>query len=107
MRALVDDTIGFQKFTAPMQTLLLEFLASDRPTFCVSSAHPRIVAGKPSKNPRYLQDAQARTPYAALHPFTLDRFSRAAGPNTGIRSWPSTPYARPKPGRRRPAQSVG
>jgi len=61
VRAIVDDTIGFQKFTAPMQTLLLDFLASDKPTFCVSSAHPRIVAGKPSKNPRYLQDAQDLT----------------------------------------------
>ena len=41
-----------------MQTLLLDFLAAESPTYCVSSAHPRIVSGKPSKNPRYLQDAQ-------------------------------------------------
>ena len=67
VRAIVDDTIGFQKFTAPMQTLLLDFLASDKPTFCVSSAHPRIVAGKPSKNPRYLQDAQVKCSWPAIH----------------------------------------
>ena len=54
----VDDTIGFQKYTEPMQGLLLDFLENDQPTHCVSSAHPRLVNGKPSKNPRYLQDAQ-------------------------------------------------
>ena len=27
----------------------------DKPKFFVSSAHPRIVDGKPTKNPRYLQ----------------------------------------------------
>jgi hypothetical protein len=52
---LVDDTIGFQKWTEPMQNLLLNFLSSESPTYCVSSAHPRIVDGAPTKNPRYLQ----------------------------------------------------
>jgi hypothetical protein len=54
-RELVDDSIGFDKFTAPMQRLIREFAEEGHPTYLVSSAHPRLVQGKPSKNPRYLQ----------------------------------------------------
>jgi hypothetical protein len=32
------------------------FLAEGKPDFLVSPSHPRMVDGKPSKNPRYLQD---------------------------------------------------
>jgi len=53
--ALVEDAIHFHEFTAPMQNLIREFAAEGRPDYCVSSAHPRLVDGKPSKNPRYLQ----------------------------------------------------
>jgi hypothetical protein len=57
-RELVDDAIGFNAFTAPMQRLIQA--AADAPDdaspkYFVSSAHPRIVDGKPTKNPRYLQ----------------------------------------------------
>ena len=55
-RSIVDDTLGFEAFTSPMQKMFHEFLAADSPQFLVSPAHPRIVDGKPSKNPRYLQD---------------------------------------------------
>jgi phosphoenolpyruvate carboxykinase (diphosphate) len=55
-RTVVDDTLGFEAFTSPMQKTFLEFLAAGKPDFLVSPAHPRIVDGKPSKNPRYLQD---------------------------------------------------
>jgi hypothetical protein len=55
-RALVDEAIGFSRFTAPMQALVRAAAAGgDGPAYFVSSAHPRIVDGKPSKNPRYLQ----------------------------------------------------
>ncbi len=55
-QALVDEAIGFSKFTAPMQTLVRAAAAGEPgPAYFVSSAHPRIVDGKPSKNPRYLQ----------------------------------------------------
>ena len=55
-RALVDDAIGFSKFSAPMQQLVRTAAAGETgPAYFVSSAHPRIVDGKPSKNPRYLQ----------------------------------------------------
>ncbi|HWA25227.1 MAG TPA: hypothetical protein VG734_06080 [Lacunisphaera sp.] len=55
-QALVDEAIGFSKFTAPMQQLVRAAAAGEPgPAWFVSSAHPRIVDGKPSKNPRYLQ----------------------------------------------------
>ncbi|HEY6169482.1 MAG TPA: hypothetical protein VI454_15680, partial [Verrucomicrobiae bacterium] len=54
-RELIEDAIGFDKFTEPMQHLLRDAAASDGPPYFVSTAHPRIVDGKPSKNPRYLQ----------------------------------------------------
>jgi hypothetical protein len=54
-RELVEDSIGFSQFTEPMQTLIREVAETGKPDFFVSSAQPRIVDGKPSKNPRYLQ----------------------------------------------------
>lgn len=54
-KELVEDAIGFSSFTKPMQKLIRTSCESDLPKFFVSSAHPRIVDGKVSKNPRYLQ----------------------------------------------------
>lgn len=54
VRVLVDDVIGFQAYSPPMQRLLMD-AAKAGTGFAVSSAHPRMVGGKPSKNPRYLQ----------------------------------------------------
>lgn len=54
-RALAEDAIGFVKYTEPMQKLILEAAKGGGPDFFVSSSHPRIVDGQPSKNPRYLQ----------------------------------------------------
>jgi phosphoenolpyruvate carboxykinase (diphosphate) len=53
-RALVEDAIGFDQFTAPMQGVIRSALEGS-PDYFVSTAHPRIVDGKPTKNPRYLQ----------------------------------------------------
>ena len=50
---IIDDVVGFDEFSAPMKHNLLAAHAAGEPV--VSSAHPRIVDGKPSKNPRYLQ----------------------------------------------------
>ncbi len=57
-RALIEDSIGFDKFTVPMQKLILESATGAPPNYFVSSANPRIVDGTPSKNPRYLQTRQ-------------------------------------------------
>jgi hypothetical protein len=65
---LADDAISFDQFTPPMQELLAA-TAEAGLGFVVSSAHPRLVEGVPSKNPRYLQDrpdlARARDTYVA------------------------------------------
>ena len=54
-RSIVEDTLAFEAFTDPVRRIFREFVAADRPDYLVSPAHPRIVDGKPSKNPRYLQ----------------------------------------------------
>jgi phosphoenolpyruvate carboxykinase (diphosphate) len=55
VQELVDGIVEFDKFTEPMKHLLSEFAAHPQTRYAVSSAHPRIVDGSPSKNPRYLQ----------------------------------------------------
>lgn len=50
---IIDDVMGFGQYTDPMRKILQE--AHDADEHVVSSAHPRLVDGKPSKNPRYLQ----------------------------------------------------
>lgn len=54
-RAFIEDAVGFSAYTAPMQDLVRKSASNNSPAYFVSSAHPRIVGGKPSKNPRYLQ----------------------------------------------------
>lgn len=54
-RELVEEAIGFNQFTEPMQKLIREVAETYKPDYFISSAHPRLVDGKPSKNPRYLQ----------------------------------------------------
>ncbi len=54
LSAIVEDVTTFSKFTPPMQNLLSEAYR-DGDGYVVSSAHPRLVGGKPSKNPRYLE----------------------------------------------------
>ncbi len=69
-RTIVEDAIGFDAFTEPIRAIFEEFVAADRPAYLASPAHPRIVDGKPSKNPRYLQKRpdleDPRTTYLAL-----------------------------------------
>ncbi|MDO8542316.1 MAG: hypothetical protein Q7S40_17900 [Opitutaceae bacterium] len=68
-RAIVEDAIGFDAFTEPVRAMFEDFLATDRPDYLASPAHPRVVDGKPSKNPRYLQSRpdleDPRTTYLA------------------------------------------
>jgi len=54
-RTIVDHVVEFDQYTEPMKRLLREFVTSPTTEFVVSSAHPRLVDGQPSKNPRYLQ----------------------------------------------------
>ncbi len=55
-KSLVEDSIGFDLWTAPMQNLVKDLAENPQPDFFVTPAHPRVVDGKPTKNPRYLQN---------------------------------------------------
>lgn len=50
---ITEDQVEFDLYTRPMRDLLLDSLEQNKKA--VSSAHPLIVNGAPSKNPRYLQ----------------------------------------------------
>lgn len=54
-REIVDHVVEFDRYTQPMKDLLCKFVTNPATEFVVSSAHPRVVDGQPSKNPRYLQ----------------------------------------------------
>lgn len=54
LAAVVEDVMTLSKFTAPMHQLLTDAYHADA-GYVVSSAHFRLVDGKPSKNPRYLE----------------------------------------------------
>lgn len=54
VKAIQDDVMGYIDYTQPVRTHIEEFLAGED-EYCVVSSEPRIVDGKPSKNPRYLE----------------------------------------------------
>ena len=51
----VEDTIRFEQYTKPMRSMIRNFQKNSSPDYYATNAYPRIVDGKPSKNPRYLQ----------------------------------------------------
>ncbi|MFM2294204.1 MAG: hypothetical protein RLZZ350_617, partial [Verrucomicrobiota bacterium] len=53
-REQIEDAIAFNQYTEPMQQVIRD-VAAGGASYFVSTAHPRLVDGKPSKNPRYLQ----------------------------------------------------
>jgi phosphoenolpyruvate carboxykinase (diphosphate) len=53
--SLTHHVAEFDKFTEPMKQLLKGFAEHPETDYAVSSAHARLVDGKPSKNQRYLQ----------------------------------------------------
>jgi hypothetical protein len=54
-KAMVEHVADFDQFTEPMKRLIERTATGHGPSFVVSSANPRLVNGKASKNPRYLQ----------------------------------------------------
>ncbi|MGB5989828.1 MAG: hypothetical protein WBG43_08830 [Marinifilaceae bacterium] len=52
---LVEDAIGFDKYTKPIQKLIKEGTEDIDGRYFITPSHPRMVDGAPSKNPRYLQ----------------------------------------------------
>ncbi|MEY2410706.1 MAG: hypothetical protein QOF48_3376, partial [Verrucomicrobiota bacterium] len=51
----VEDALHFDKYTPAMRNFIREIADTGQPAYFVSNAHPRLVDGKPSRNPRYLQ----------------------------------------------------
>ncbi len=85
VREIVQDVVKFDQFTAPMKELLSGFAAeAEQGDFVVSSAHSRIVDGKPTKNPRYLQKrpdhVNTRSTYVAELATRLRRLAPAGKP---------------------------
>jgi hypothetical protein len=82
-RQIVDDAIEFDKFSGPIEKLIVE-AAKQEHGYVVSPADPRIVDGKRTKNPRYLQDRPdmvgARDTYVALRGVQLHRCLPADAP---------------------------
>ncbi|MGZ5059123.1 MAG: hypothetical protein ACXWE3_11825, partial [Methylobacter sp.] len=54
-REFIEDVIHFDEFSEPMQSVIRQATGSKEGEYFVSSAHPRLVDGKPSLNVRYLQ----------------------------------------------------
>ena len=54
-RELVEDSVGFEEYSKPMQDLIRSAAEGGADEYVVSSAHPRLVNGIPSPNVRYLQ----------------------------------------------------
>ena len=93
-RGIVEDAIGFDAFTEPIRTLFEQFVAegassavpaqAGSPGYLASPAHPRVVDGKPTKNPRYLQRRpdleDPRTTYLAQVGAQLYRRAPAGAP---------------------------
>jgi hypothetical protein len=55
VRNVLEDAIGFYEYTRPMQKMIEGYVEAGRPAYFVSNANPRLVDGRPTKNPRYLQ----------------------------------------------------
>jgi len=82
-REMMLRVTQFDKFSEPMRQLI-EAAATDDSGYFVSSAHPRLVDGKPSKNPRYLQ----------LRPDLADPMSRYVA-EMGVRVYHAIPLDQP------------
>ncbi|PXA05207.1 hypothetical protein DDZ13_04395 [Coraliomargarita sinensis] len=50
-----EDAIRFGQYTEPMQNMVRDFVEKGTPDYYCTNAYPRMVDGKPTKNPRYLQ----------------------------------------------------
>ena len=54
VQELKDDVMGYISYSDPVKDHIDTFLKSDG-KYCIVSSEPRIVDGKPTKNPRYLE----------------------------------------------------
>ena len=54
-QALKDDAINFDLYTQPVKDFVNEYLEEGGDEYFVVPSHTRVVRGKPTNNPRYLQ----------------------------------------------------
>lgn len=54
--AMTRDAIRFEQFSPPLRKMFTAYVESAHPDYVISSHLPRLVNGKPTKNPRYLQN---------------------------------------------------
>ncbi len=54
-KQMLEDVIEFSQYTEPVQRLIREYVAESSASYLVATSHPRVINGKPTKNPRYLQ----------------------------------------------------
>lgn len=74
---MLEDAIRFEQFTEPMRELIAEVADHPKADYFVSSAHPRLVDGRPTENPRYLQTRpDLENPRAEYLAMTGARFYR-------------------------------
>ena len=75
---MVDHVVEFDQYTEPMKRLLEDFATErERRSYVVSSAHPRLVNGKPSQEPAL--SAEAAGPGESPRETYLAEIARAAG----------------------------
>jgi hypothetical protein len=101
---LMLDAVGFHQFTEPMRRLIQDVSQNGSGGYFVCTANPRLVDGKPSKNPRYLQARpdlnQPREAYLAE---MGARFRRRVGAEKPVYN----PVASVLPGRRNNPPDAG
>jgi hypothetical protein len=54
-KQMLEDVVEFSQYTEPVQRLIREYVAESSASYLVATSHPRVINGKPTKNPRYLQ----------------------------------------------------
>jgi hypothetical protein len=83
-RDVVEHVVEFDRYSEPMKRLLRQFVEQPETGYVASSAHPRVVNGAPSTNPRYLQRRpdleNPRDPYLAEIAARLSREIPAGQP---------------------------
>ncbi len=55
-KELLEDAVDFDKYTTPVKDLIRQYYHEGKTTYFAVPSHPRMIKGKPSKNPRYLQN---------------------------------------------------
>ncbi|MDL5046243.1 hypothetical protein QQ054_09370 [Oscillatoria amoena NRMC-F 0135] len=94
----------FDRFTDPLKKCIGQFAAASQPEYMVSTDSPRIVDGKRTKNPRYLQvRPDLENPRSVYLSEMMTRLQRKLGPDEPV----CQPVNAVLPGRRNNPQGEG